>query len=307
MVLTILLIGMIISIYDNTFYSIKNIMNLFRQTSILGITALGLTFIMRSGHYDFSLGAVTGLCAVASAVILFNGMNIFAALIGVCLIGLFVGACNGILVAIVGFSDYLVTFAAMFIVNGLDILLAKGGHGVTLLKKDVPALVTIGYGNFFGIPILIWVLMAFVITSYIISERSKWGIEIRAIGKNPVAAKFAGINVPKNVLLTYIYAGLLYGIAGFLLSSRLISVPSLGGEPYFMCSYAVVFLGSIMQKGEFNVIGTVLGSLLMTMLQSGFSRLGIPFYYQTIMMALVIVFSIVISLRLTKIRQKANA
>lgn len=297
-IILIIVILVVFSIYGLSFIGIENILRMAAQASILGITAFGLTLVMRTGYYDFSLGAITGLCAIVNALFLLNGFSISVSFVITILFGIFFGCVNGILISIFSLSAFLVTFSTMFIVSGLDIFLAKGGHGISLSSDEFPVLMTIGYGNILGIPILVFIFIGITVFFYYFSEKTVLGINANAIGNNERGAIFSGIKVTKIKFIIFVIAGFLYSISGFLLSSRLISVPSRSGDPYFLGSYATVYLGSALIKGKPNVIGTFIASFLMIVLENGFSQIGIPFYFQTILKAMVIIFSLFLSLKL---------
>jgi ribose/xylose/arabinose/galactoside ABC-type transport system permease subunit len=286
--------------FDHSFIGIDNILHLLIQSSISGITAFGLTLVMKSGHYDFSLGAVVGLAAVISAQVHAVGLGTFPALLATLAVGSVFGLINGALVSYFSFRDYLVTYASMFIANGLDILLAKAGHGVSLATEEVPGLVFVGYGNILGVPVMVLSLFVVTFLAVILTDKTSFGHELRAIGMNARGSLFSGVNVKRNVFLTFIIAGAFYGLAGFLLSSRLISVPSRGGDPYFLGSFATVYLGSVFLRGEPNIIGTLVAAFFMSALQSGFVQVGFPFYFQTMMTAIVIIISLAVSLHMVR-------
>jgi len=293
----IIVILVLFSFYNLSFIAVENLLRMISQASILGITALGLTLVMRMGHYDFSLGAITGLCAIVNVLFLKNGLNISLSFMITILFGIFFGCVNGILISKFLLSDFLVTFSTMFIASGLDIFLSKGGHGISLNSDKFPILMTIGYGDILGIPILVFTFIGITVFFYYFSEKTVLGINANAIGNNERGAIFSGIKVKKIKLIIFVIAGFLYSISGFLLSSRLISVPSRSGEPYFLGSYATVYLGSALIKRKPNVIGTFIASFLMVILENGFSQIGIPFYFQTILKAIVIIFSLFLSLK----------
>lgn len=288
------------SLFDHSFIGLQNILQLLIQAAILGITAFGLTLVMKTGYYDFCLGAVVGLTAVISAQAHAFGWGTVAAIAIAMAIGVFFGLVNGTLVSVFSFRDYLVTFATMFVANGLDILIAKGGHGVSVASENAPGLVFFGYGNILGIPVIVLALAFITVIAVYLTDHTPFGQELRAIGKNPRGARFSGVDVTKAVFWTFVAAGAFYGFAGFLLSSRLVSVPSLGGEPFFLGSFACVYLGSVFLRGEPNIIGTLVAAFFMSALQSGFAQVGLPFYYQTMMSALVIIVSLALSLRMLR-------
>lgn len=300
LVLLCLAVMVFFSLFDRSFIGFRNMLQLLIQAAILGITAFGLTLVMKTGYYDFCLGAVVGLAAVISAQIHVAGWGTAAALIATIVVGVLFGAVNGVLISMFSFRDYLVTFASMFVANGLDILVAKGGHGVALASESAPGLVFFGYGSVLGIPVIVLALALVTALAVFLTDHTPFGHELRAIGMNARGARFSGVEVKRAVLWTYVAAGAFYGFAGFLLNSRLVSVPSLGGEPYFLGSFAVVYLGSVFLRGEPNIIGTLVAAFFMSALQSGFAQVGLPFYFQTMMTALVIIISLTFSLRMLR-------
>jgi ribose transport system permease protein len=188
----------------------------------------------------------------------------------------------------------------MFVANGLDILVARGGHGVELTTAKAPGLVFFGYGEVFGIPVIVLTLALLTAVTAILMSHTAFGKELRAVGLNSRGARFSGVNVRRDVIWAFVLAGTFYGLAGFLLNSRLIAVPSRGGEPYFLGSYAVVYLGSAFMRGEPNIVGTLVAAFFMSALQSGFAQIGLPFYFQSIMTALVIILTLTFSLRMLR-------
>lgn len=290
-----LVIFVIFTITSKNFCTSTNLLMLLRQMSMLTIIAMGFTFVMGAGGFDMSIGNLTGLINMLFTIVLLNTNSFLLALLVSLLVGVIVGFINGTLVAYVGLPDFIATFAVGSIVYGLKMLITKGNP--IFFTADVPKIATtIGQGYLGPIPLPVIFMLLYVIVGCFVLNKTSFGRRIYAIGGNPTACIFAGINVKKYRRLTFIISGFSVALAAVILTSRLGSGQPLAGEEFLMDAIAVTFLSSTMfGDGEPTGAGTFVGAFIVGMLNNGLTMLNVPYYFQYITKGLVVIFAVVLS------------
>lgn len=288
-VLGFIALCIIISIAAPTFLSQKNILNLLRQSSIIGIISAGMTYVVISGNFDISVGAVAALSGAVTMQLATKGMNIFLAMaiaLGICGI---IGMINGLIVAKVNIPSLITTMAMVTIVRGI-ILMLTGGYPVT---ANIPFLDTLGNGYILGIPVPVVVFVVVVIISYIVLTKTKFGRYVYSVGGNQEASKLNGINVDSHKVKVFIINAVLAGLAGIVLAGRLGTASPVAGEGYDMDAIAsVVIGGTSVAGGAGSVLKTVIGVLLMSVINNSFNLLGVDMYFQYIFKGLIILIAV---------------
>lgn len=299
-----LLIFVFFSMVSENFLTSRNLLQLLRQMSMLTIIALGFTFVMASGGFDMSIGSATGLVNVLFAMTLVRTNSLLFALIVALLIGIFIGLINGTLVAYVGLPDFIGTFAIGSIIYGIKLLITKGNP----VSIDKPSAVFkfIGQGYIGPIPFPVILMICFLVLAIVVLAKTKLGRRVYSIGGNPVAALYAGINVKKYRLITFVISSLSVAIAAVILTSRLGSGQPLAGEDYLLDAISVVFLSTTMfGEGEPTAQGAFVGALIISILNNGFTMLNVPYYFQYITKGVVVISAVLIAVVLgQKLRVK---
>jgi ribose transport system permease protein len=294
------LIFIIFSIVAENFLTAKNLLILLRQMSMLTIISLGFTFVMAAGGFDMSIGNAAGLVNILFGITLMRTNDLLLSIIVGLACGLVVGVVNGLLVAHIGLPDFIGTFAVGSIVYGLKMMISKGNP--IFFREDVtPAAVFIGQGYVGPIPFPVILMVIFVVITIFVLGKTTLGRRLYAVGGNRTASLYAGINVKKFRMISFIICGLGVAIAAIITTSRLGSAQPLAGEDFLLDAIAVVFLSTTMfGEGEATAAGTFFGALIITMLNFGLTMLNLEYYFQNITKGLVVILAVLISVMLQR-------
>ncbi|MEW9096989.1 MAG: ABC transporter permease [Clostridiaceae bacterium] len=274
-----------ISIITPTFLTQKNILNLLRQSSIIGIISAGMTFVIISGNFDISVGAVAAFSGAISMKLLSMGYSITISIIASLLVGGVIGLINGFFVAKINIPSLIATMGMVTIVRGL-ILLFTGGYPIS---QDIPEFSKIGNGYFLRIPIPVIIFFIIVAIAHVVLTKTRFGRYVYSVGGNSEASRLNGINVDYYKIQVFIINGVLAALAGIVLAARLGTATPVAGEGYDMDAIAsVVIGGTSVAGGEGSVLKTVIGVLLMSVINNSFNLLGVNIYFQYIFKGLII-------------------
>lgn len=278
-----------ISMATPAFLSKQNVLNLLRQSSIIGIISAGMTFVIISGNFDISVGAVAALSGVIVMRLATTGTNLFLAIIAAIVVCATIGLVNGIMVAKVNVPSLIATMAMVTIVRGI-LLMITGGYPIT---QTIPMLDSLGNGYFLGIPMPVIVFILVVIVSYIVLTQTKFGRHVYSVGGNQDASKLNGINVDSQKIKVFIINAVLAAIAGLVLTGRLGTASPVAGDSYDMDAIAsVVIGGTSVSGGSGSVLKTIIGVLLMSVINNSFNLLGIDIFFQYIFKGLIILVAV---------------
>lgn len=303
-VVIFLVICILLSIISPAFATMRNLTNVVRQVSIIGILAMGVTFCIITTGIDLSSGSVLAFVGVIVAsfcqtkVVDTQPISVVMPIFFAILIGLAAGALmgfsNGALTAYGKIPPFVATLGMMTVARGAA-LLYSGGRPIGYLKKSFTSL---GGGHFLKIPIPIWIYLLVGIISFILLSKSKFGRYVFAIGGNMQAARICGINVEKTLVLVYVYAGLLSAVSGILLVAR-----TAAGNPTYGLSYeldaiaSTVIGGTSLSGGIGSIPLCVIGAMIIGVLNNGMDLLGVNAYWQQIVKGIIIVVAVVIDSR----------
>lgn len=278
------------SIASPYFATVSNLNNILFSMIVSALVSLGLTWVVISGSFDLSIGLTVTTSSILVAFlipILGPWAAITVALVAACLIG----AVNGILVTYGRLSGIVVTLGVMFVLSGINIFIT-GGYQVPV-GYDETAFLYLGQGKLgiIGVPVLI--LLAVFLVALIAATRTRIGHYIAAVGDNPMAAFYSGINVYRWVILAFILSALMSGIAGVIVTSISSSAQPVGGEGYLLEAFAAVFLGAtVLGKGKPHLLGTLVGVFFLYMVDSGMNMVGFPFAARHIFQGLVLIIAV---------------
>ena len=300
------LVGLIIliilsAIIAPNFRSLDNIITILRQASVLLVLSSGLTAVLLTGGMDLSVGATAGFIGCICAQLLKSGVPIpLAALAGIG-IGMIVGCINGLLAGIL--PSFIATYGTNWVMSGLAVIVMQGA-----VIYDLPKGFTqIGVGYTGPIPNLIIIAAIVVIIIYVLLQRTTYGRQVYAYGSNPTAAKYAAIPVKKIMVSAFMMCSMCAGMAGMLITARLNAADAAMGDSYGLHTVAAVVIGGTsMLGGEGGVIGTVIGSLILTVIVNVMNLKGIPSFAQGLVVGIVII-AMVLFDTYTKRRQERNA
>jgi ribose transport system permease protein len=286
---------LILVIYDATqgrtvFLKTNNIMNVLRQVATNLYIACGMTMIIILGGIDLSVGSIVGLSGcVTGGLIAFNGVPLAPAVLAGILVGVLTGAFNGLVVSKTTIPPFIVTLSMMNIARGACYVYT-GGQPIRIMSESFNFIGS-GYLSFVPVPV-IYLIIIVLISSFILN-RSKLGRHIYAVGGNPMAARFSGIKNSRVLFFAYMYSGILSAISGVVLASRMFSGQPTAGQSFEMDAIAAVVLGGTSMAGGIGKIGgTVIGALIIGVLNNGLNLLNINSFWQYIVKGIVILIAV---------------
>lgn len=281
----LLFISIVVSIITPNFLTYINILNIIRQSTIIGLMAIGTTYVIIGGDFDISIGSTLALTA---AIVLGFQEYVpwYIAIVIALLIGSLIGFVNGILTAKVKMIGIIVTVGTMTIVRGLTYLYT-GGYPI-VGKSESFKFIGSGYVGFLPFPIIIWIVM--VIFWQFILSKTKLGRYTLAVGGNKEVARLSGVPVDFYKIMTFIIGGLMAAMGGIIYASRLNVATPLAGDGYELDAIAsTVIGGTSVSGGEGSVVGTVVGVLLLAIIGNVFNLLGVHVYIQYVIKGIVII------------------
>ncbi len=285
----VIILMVILSFATKNFFTVNNLRNLVRQTSVNGIIALGMTFVIISGGIDLSVGSIVGVASIVIAKLLVGGMPIFPAIIIALVVCGALGAVNGFIIQYGKVPPFIATLGMMQAARGIVMLLSNARMIAGLPKAFT------GFAQlvFAGFPSLFFVWFLVIIVTFILTTKTIFGRNIFAYGSNIEAARLSGINTAAVTLSVYTLSGILSGLAGILMTSRLGNGIPTAGQGYEMDAIAsAVVGGASLSGGSGTIIGTVLGALLISLIQNGGNLLGINAFILQIIVGVLIVASV---------------
>ncbi len=294
----------LMSIVSPAFRTMRNVTNVVRQVSIIGIVSMGVTFAIITGGIDLSSGSIIALVSVVVASLTQNAVNpdqplsfVVPIVVGIAvaiLLGFLLGSVNGSLVAYGKIPPFIATLGMMTVARGAAALFT-GGRPVGDLKETFTY---IGTGRIIGIPIPIWIYIIMAIISHILLSKTKFGRHVFAIGGNEQAARICGISVEKTLVKVYAYAGLLTAVSAVLLTAR-----TSAGNPTYGVAYeldaitATVIGGTSLSGGVGSIPFCVVGALIIGVLNNSMDLLSVNAYWQQIVKGVIIVVAVMIDAR----------
>ena len=296
----LLLICILFAVLTPNFLTESNIINVVRQASINIVLAAGMTFVILTGGIDLAVGSVLGLSAVVAVVVSLVPTFSWAAVPAALISGLVTGVLTGMIIAYLGLPPFIVTLGTYTAIRGAAYL-AAGGTTVINSKIDFA---WIGNGYFGPVPWLVIIALLTIAVSAFILQGTVLGVHVYAVGGNPQAARLTGIPVSFVLVFVYGVSGLLSGLGGAMSASRLYSAQGQLGIGYELDAIAAVILGGTSFSGGIgNVFGTLVGALIIAVLNNGLTLLNVSFYWQLVIKGAVIVLAVT----LDKLRTRGQA
>ena len=270
------------------FFTARNLTNVARQISVVGIAALGEALVIISGGIDLSVGSVIGLAAVGAAMASKATGLPSAGLVAAILIGTAVGLCNGLLVTRIRINPFIATLGTLSIARGVALLVTNGNP-----QRFDNWAAWLGYGSLGGVPVQFLLLVALAVAVSVFAARTRPGRNVYAVGDNARAARLAGIGVEGTRTLVFVLSGAFAGLGGLLLGGMLTnSNPNLG-LGYELDVIAAVILGGVaLTGGRGSIGGVIIGAALIGLLHNAFVLLNVSGYWQTITIGIVIILAV---------------
>lgn len=276
----------IISLQSPNFLRQDNIMNVLRQISSNMYLACGMTMILIAGGIDLSVGSIVAITGVTAGALLNMGLPIPAAIVICLLAGAVYGSINGVIITRTTLPPFIVTYAMMQILRGATYVYTGG----TTVRIDDRTFTNLGTGYVQGIVPLpvVYMLVVFVIV-FIVLNKTRLGRHIYAVGGNEKAARFSGINVRRTRMFVYVFSGVMGALAGLVLCARSYSGNPLAGDGAEMDAIAACVLGGASMAGGYGFVGgTLIGALIIGLLNNGLNLMRIDSYWQIILKGVVI-------------------
>ncbi|WP_297994804.1 ABC transporter permease subunit [uncultured Clostridium sp.] len=293
------LLCVIITFVSPAFMTLSNITNVFTQVSTNAIIAVGMTFVILTGGIDLSVGSTVAISGAFAASIIKSTNNVFLAIIVAGIVGIVIGLINGLLISKGKLQAFIATLATMTIFRGVTLVFTNG----TPISKLSESFVNIGNGKlgFIPIPVVITVIV-FIIAVYVLTE-TRFGRYLYALGGNEDSARLSGINTNKIKTLVYVISGFASSIAGVIIASRIGSASPNAGTGFELDAIAAVVIGGTsLAGGEGRITGTLIGALIIGVLNNGLNLMNVSPFYQSIVKGLVILIAVLLD---KKSRKKA--
>ena len=293
----LLLIVLLFSVINENFLLINNIENVFIQTAINIVLASGMTVVILTGGIDLSVGSLMAMTAVMA--MLASTATPLAPLLAILLGGL-IGAIVGILIAYVRLPPFIVTLGGLTSYRGAAFLLA---NGTTVINNDL-GFAWVANEKIFGVSYLIIISLLLVLVFWFVLRKTVFGIWVYSIGGNMEAARLTGIPVRKVLVTVYMISGVCAGLAGVMIASRLYSANGFLGNGAELDAIAAVILGGTSFVGGIGGIGgTLIGALIIGVLDNGLTLMQVSDFWQSVIKGLVIVIAVIVD----KLRNKGVA
>jgi ribose transport system permease protein len=287
----LIIICILFSLLSPNFFTAGNAVNILRQASINIVLATGMTFVILTGGIDLSVGSILAVSAVVAVLVsLLPALGWIAVPAGL-LTGLLLGLLNGALITFMDVPPFIVTLGSLTALRGAAYLVA---NGTTVINRNIN-FAWIGNSYVGPIPWLVIIALLTVAVSWFVLRQTVLGVQIYAVGGNERAARLTGIKVNRVLLFVYGVSGLLAGLAGIMSASRLYSATGILGQGYELDAIAAVILGGTSFTGGIGTIGgTLLGALIIAVLNNGLTLLNMSYFWQLVVKGLVIIAAVMI-------------
>ena len=305
-VIILILLIAVLGIISPVFLSANNIFNILAQTSIFGIMALGMTFVIISRGIDLSVGSVLAFSGVVAATLgqvsdatikFFPNlpvMPVIVPILAALLIGAACGSVSGFFIAKTKIPPFIATLGMMTLARGLALIFTNGRP----VSGLIPGITFLGSNIFGRIPVPVVIYFVMIVISYILLNKTRFGKNVYAIGGNITAAEVSGVNVPKNIILIYTYCGLLAGLAALVFMGRVGAISPGAADGFELTAIAATTIGGTSHSGGIGTIGgAFVGALVLSVLRNGFTLLGVSPHWQRVAEGIIIVAAVIIDMR----------
>ncbi|MFC3780952.1 ribose ABC transporter permease [Bacillus chungangensis] len=294
----LLLIVIIISIMSPSFLTLNNLLNVLRQVSINALIAFGMTFVILTGGIDLSVGSTLALSGAVTAGLMAGGTDpILAMLIGL-ILGAILGAINGIIITKGKVAPFIATLATMTIYRGLTLVYTEGKPISGL--GDSAAFKMLGKGYFLGIPVPVLTMAIAFGVLYFLLKKTTFGRRVYAVGGNEEASRLSGISVDRVKIYVYALTGMLAALSSLILTSRLNSAQPTAGSMFELDAIAAVVLGGTsLTGGRGWIVGTLIGAMIIGVLNNGLNLIGVSSFFQQVVKGAVILVAVLLDRKKT--------
>jgi ribose transport system permease protein len=285
------------------FATAANLANVAEQSAVVGVIAIGMTFVILTGGIDLSVGSLVALAGVVIGSSLQRGLPVvLASLLGIAA-AVLAGCVNGVMVTRGSLPPFIATLGMMSVARGAALMLSDG-RPISGFPDTLRVLAT---GRPLGIPAPVLLMLVLYAMAYVMLTRTVLGRHIYAIGGNEEASEMAGIHVWRVKIIAYAVSGLSAAVCAMLLVARLDSAQPIAGIGYELDAIAAVVIGGTsLLGGAGSVLGTLIGALIMSVLRNGLNLLGVSSYLQQVAIGAVIIAAVLIDMALRRRVQRSS-
>ncbi|MFF5211825.1 ABC transporter permease [Streptosporangium sp. NPDC000396] len=295
----LLLVGVVLSVASPVFLTPTNLLNVALATSVAALLAAGQTYVIILAEIDLSVGTTLGFSSVVTAMTL-RDHGLLPALVAGLATGAAVGLVNGLLVTKTRMPSFIATLATMSVLGGLT-LQVTSGNPVPVTDYDFQG---IGQAAFAGVPVPVWImLVAFAVFGFVLA-RTRFGRYVYATGDNAEAARLSGIRIHRIKILAFVISGLLASVAGFIITARLSTAQPTAGSGLELAAIAAVIIGGTsLAGGRGSLLGTLVGALVLGVIDNGMNLLDVSPFLQNVVKGLVILLAVFLDRNLDVLRR----
>ncbi|WP_142311460.1 ABC transporter permease [Bacillus toyonensis] len=284
------------SFLNSDFFNVSNLLFSTNDFLFIAIAAIPMTFVIVTGGIDVSVGSIMGLTSILIGVLWMSGIPILFAVIIALIISCLAGALNGIIIKMTGVEPLVVTLGTMFLYGGIALVISggAGASGYEGISGLPDAYVQLANGSLVGIPNLLWILTVLTVLCTVLFHRTIYGRHVKLTGANENAAKYTGIKTEKVVIIAYIISGLGGGLGGAFLTAYFGSARAdMGSETILPIITAVVLGGTLITGGKGSIIGTVLASVFIGLMQYGLQMTGLTNEQSNVVIGIILILSVI--------------
>ena len=293
--IALLFLIVVVSFLNPNFFTVDNILNILRQTSVNAIIAVGMTLVILTAGIDLSVGSVLALCGAFAASLIAMEVPVLIAVPTALLAGAALGAISGIIIAKGKVQAFIATLVTMTLLRGVTMVYTDGRPISTGFTDTADAFAWFGTGYALGIPVPVWLMVVVFAAAWYLLNHTRFGRYVYALGGNESATRLSGINVDRVKIGVYAICGLLAALAGIIVTSRLSSAQPTAGMGYELDAIAAVVLGGTsLMGGKGRIMGTLIGALIIGFLNNALNLLDVSSYYQMIAKAVVILLAVLV-------------
>lgn len=291
----LIVFSVIVAFINSRFMTTSNILNILRQTSINAVIATGMTFVILTGGIDLSVGSILGFSGAVAAMMLASGVDSIIAIPVALIVGLVVGALNGVLISKGKLQPFIVTLATMTMLRGATLVFTDGKPIGTGFEANSKLFAWFGNGYVLGIPVPIIVIIVTFLVALFVLTQTKIGRYVYALGGNEEATKLSGIRTDKVKIFVYAISGMMAALAGIIITSRLSSAQPTAGSGYELDAIAAVVLGGTsLAGGTGTIVGTMIGALIIGVLNNALNLMDVSSYFQMLAKGSVILLAVLL-------------
>ncbi|MDA0124925.1 MULTISPECIES: ribose ABC transporter permease [Vibrio] len=293
--IALLFLIVVVSFLNPNFFTVDNILNILRQTSVNAIIAVGMTLVILTAGIDLSVGSVLALCGAFAASMIALEVPVLIAVPTALFAGAVLGAISGIIIAKGKVQAFIATLVTMTLLRGVTMVYTDGRPISTGFTDTADAFAWFGTGYALGIPVPVWLMVIVFAAAWYLLNHTRFGRYVYALGGNESATRLSGINVDRVKIGVYAICGMLAALAGIIVTSRLSSAQPTAGMGYELDAIAAVVLGGTsLMGGKGRIMGTLIGALIIGFLNNALNLLDVSSYYQMIAKAVVILLAVLV-------------